>query len=194
MVRSRSEQPQPLFTRLPRGVVPRNCASGTTLSRKLGRHKKSQGVSPDLGVVHEYGWLRRRLPGASPFGLPYLVAYLLLRGSWHIFLGKPHPLLQVRVGDVEHLHVGVHRLLHHLLKSLLLLLGLLLEHLLLLLGLLHPLLGYLLEGLLLLFGLPGGVRTWGAEQLHIGAHQLLEHLLSVLLLLVDLLGEGLHLA
>ena len=87
------------------------------------------------------------MPGASPFGLPCIVAYRLLRGSWHIFLGKPHPLLQVRVGDVEHLHVGVHRLLKHLLE------GLLLKGLLLLLGLLHPLLGDLLESLLLLFGL-----------------------------------------
>ena len=54
--------------------------------------------------------------------------------------------------------------------------GLLLEHLLLLLGLLHPLLGELLEGLLLLLGLPGGVRTRGAKQLHVGVYQLLHHL------------------
>ena len=84
-----------------------------------------------------------------------------LRGSWRVLLSKAHPFLQVRVGDVEHLHVGVHRLLHHLLERLLLLLGLLLEGLLLLLGLLHPLLGELLEGLLLLLGLPGGVGAGG---------------------------------
>src|SRR5215212_3906858 len=115
-------------------------------------------------------------------------------GPWHILLGKAHPFLQVRVGDVEHLHVGVHRFLHHLLEGLLLLLGLLLEHLLLLLGLLHPLLGCLLEGLLLLLGLPGGVGAGGAKQLHVGVHQLLDHLLGVVLLLLDLLGELLHLA
>ena len=82
-------------------------------------------------------------------------------------LSKAHPFLQVRVGDVEHLHVGVHRLLHHLLEGLLLLLGLLLLGLLLkgllLQGLLHPLLGELLEGLLLLLGLPGGVGAGGAK-------------------------------
>jgi hypothetical protein len=98
------------------------------------------------------------------------------------------------VGDVEHLHERVHRFLEHLLKGLLLLLGLLLEHLLLLLGLLHPLLDRLLEGLLLLFGLPGGVGTWGVQELHVGVHQLLHHLLEILLLLEDLLGELLHLA
>ena len=123
-----------------------------------------------------------------------MVLYLFLRGSWGVLLGKAHPFLGVRVRDVEHLHVGVHRFLEHLLEGLLLLLGLLLEHLLLLLGLLHPLLGELLEGLLLLLGLPGGVRTRGAEELHVGVHQLLHHLLGVLLLLLDLLGELLHLA
>ena len=157
------------------------------------RHKKSRGVSPSLAVVREFVWLRR-LPGASPLGLPCIVAYLLLRGSWGIFLSKVHPFLQVRVGDVEHLHVGVHRLLHHLLQRLLLLLGLLLEGLLLLVGLLHPLLGELLEGLLLLLGLPGGVGAGGAEELHVGVHELLDHLLGVVLLLLDLLGELLHLA
>src|ERR687889_2556430 len=123
-----------------------------------------------------------------------LVFLSLPCGSWRVLLSKAHPFLQVRVGDVEHLHVGVHRFLHHLLEGLLLLLGLLLKHLLLLLGLLHPLLGCLLEGLLLLFGLLGSVRTWGAEQLHVGVHQLLHHLLGILLLLLDLLGELLHLA
>src|SRR5215210_6944079 len=136
----------------------------------------------------------RRLPRASPVGLPYFVAYLLPWSSWHILLGKVHPFLQVGVRDVEHLHVGVHRLLHHLLERLLLLLSLLLEHLLLLLGLLHPLLYRLLEGLLLLFGLLRGVRTRSAQELHISVHQLLHHLLGVLLLLLNLLCELLHLA
>jgi hypothetical protein len=76
---------------------------------------------------------------------------------------------------------------------LLLLFGLLLEILLLLLGLLHPLLDCLLEDVLLLFGLPEDVRTWGVEELHVGVHQLLHHLLGVLLLLLYLLGECLHL-
>src|SRR5919112_728358 len=123
-----------------------------------------------------------------------LVFLSLPCGSWSVLLSKAHPFLQVRVGDVEHLQVGVHRFLHHLLEGLLLLLGLLLKHLLLLLGLLHPLLGELLEGLLLLLGLPGGVRTRGAKQLHVGVHELLHHLLGILLLLLDLLGELLHLA
>src|SRR5919206_310517 len=65
---------------------------------------------------------------------------------------------------------------------------------LLLLGLLHPLLGELLEGLLLLLGLPGGVGAGGTKQLHVGVHELLDHLLGVVLLLLDLLGELLHLA
>src|SRR5919107_79575 len=86
-----------------------------------------------------------------------LVFLSLPCGSWRVLLSKAHPFLQVRVGDVEHLQVGVHRFLHHLLERLLLLLGLLLEGLLLLLGLLH-------------------------------------HLLGVVLLLLDLLGELLHLA
>src|SRR5215210_7374263 len=135
----------------------------------------------------------RRLPRASPVGLPYFVAYLLPWSSWHILLGKVHPFLQVGVRDVEHLHVGVHRLLHHLLERLLLLLSLLLEHLLLLLGLLHPLLSHLLEGLLLL-SLSRDVGTRSVKQLHVGVHQLLHHLLVILLLLLDLLGQGLHLA
>src|SRR5919107_629933 len=117
-----------------------------------------------------------------------LVFLSLPCGSWRVLLSKAHPFLQVRVGDVEHLQVGVHRFLHHLLEGLLLLLGLLLE------GLLHPLLGCLLEGLLLLLGLPGGVGAGGAKQLHVGVHQLLHHLLGVVLLRLDLLGELLHLA
>jgi hypothetical protein len=67
-------------------------------------------------------------------------------------------------------------------------LGLLLEGLTLLLGLLHPLLDRLLEGLLLLFGLSREVGSGGVKQLHVGVHQLLGHLLGVLLLLLDLLG------
>jgi hypothetical protein len=90
------------------------------------------------------------------------------------------------------LRVGAHRLLHHLLKSLLLLLGLLLEGLLLLLGLLHPLLGCLLKRLLLLLGLAGEVRARGIQELHVGVHQLLDHLLGSLLLLLDLLGQALQ--
>ena len=68
----------------------------------------------------------RRLPRASPIGLPYLVAYLFPWSSWHILLDKAHPFLEVGVRDVEHLHVGVHRFLNHLLERLLLLLSLLL--------------------------------------------------------------------
>jgi hypothetical protein len=108
------------------------------------------------------GVLLGRLLGAFPIlvFLRITSPTSFLRGSWHVFLSKAHPFLQVRVGDVEHLHVGVHRFLHHLLERLLLLLGLLLEGL-LLLGLLHPLLGELLEGLLLLLGLPGDVGAGG---------------------------------
>ncbi len=136
------------------------------------------------------------LPGASPILIFLRISSCttFLWASWGVLLSKPHPFLQVRVWEVEHLQVGVHRLLDQLLERLLLLLGLLLEYLLLLLGLLHPLLDRLLEALLLLFGLPRGVRTRGAEELHIGIHQLLHHLLVVLLLLEDLLREGLHLA
>src|SRR5919107_4519603 len=117
------------------------------------------GASTALGVVHQYGWLGR-LPGAFSILVFLRISSptSFLRGLWSVLLSKAHPFLQVRVGDVEHLHEGVHRLLHHLLERLLLLLGLLLEGLLLLVGLLHPLLGDLLEGLLLLFGLPRGVR------------------------------------
>jgi hypothetical protein len=60
--------------------------------------------------------------------------------------------------------------------------------LLLLLGLLHPLLGRLLEGLLLLLGLSREVGTRGVKELHVGVDQLLDHLLGVLLLLLDLFG------
>src|SRR5215208_5447159 len=60
--------------------------------------------------------------------------------------------------------------------------------------LLHPLLSYLLEGLLLLFGLPSHVGPWSVQELHVGVHQLLHHLLGVLLLLLNLLREILHLA
>jgi hypothetical protein len=63
-----------------------------------------------------------------------------------------------------------------------------------LLGLLHPLLGYLLEGLLLLFGLTGHVGPRSVQQLHVRVHQFLDHLLGILLLELDLLGEVLHLA
>jgi hypothetical protein len=76
----------------------------------------------------------------------------------------------------------------------LLLLSLLLQGLLLLLGLLHPLLGYLLEGLLLLFGLSGHVGPRSVQQLHVRVHQFLHHLLGILLLELNLLGEVLHLA
>jgi hypothetical protein len=72
------------------------------------------------------------------------------------------------------------------------LLGLLLERLLLLLSLLHPLLGCLLERLLLLLGLAGEVGTRGVQELHVGVHHLLDHLLGVVLLLLDLLGQGLQ--
>src|SRR5919112_1124608 len=99
-----------------------------------------------------------------------LVFLSLPCASWRVLLSKAHPFLQVRVGDVEHLQVGVHRLLHHLLEGLLLLLS------------------------LLLVGLPGGVGAGGTKQLHVGVHQLLDHLLGVVLLLLDLLGELLHLA
>src|SRR5829696_1666037 len=121
--------------------------------------------------------LLRRLLGAFSI-LVFLRIFSptsFLRGSWRVLLSKAHPFLQVRVGDVEHLHVGVHRLLHHLLERLLLL-------------------GELLEGLLLLVGLPGRVGAGGAEELHVGVHELLDHLLGVVLLLLDLLGELLHLA
>ena len=85
--------------------------------------------------------------------------------------------------------VGAQHFLGHLLEGLLLLLGLLLEGLLLLLGLLHPLSGRLLEHLLLLFGLTGEVGTWGVQELHVGVHHLLDHLLGGLLLLLDLLRQ-----
>src|ERR671916_1245289 len=104
----------------------------------------------------------------------------------------PQALLGVGEGDVEELGVGAHDLLGHLLEGLLLLLGLLLEGLLLFLGLLHPLLGRLLQGLLLLFGLSREVGTRGVKELHVGIHHLLDHLLGVLLLLLDLLGETLQ--
>jgi hypothetical protein len=55
------------------------------------------------------------------------------------------------------------------------------------LGLLHPLLGRLLDGLLLLLCLPREVGSGGIKELHVGVHQLLDHLLRVLLLLFDLL-------
>src|SRR5919112_5450138 len=126
--------------------------------------------------------------------MPRFVPCFPLRASWGVLLSKAHPFLQVGVRDVEHLHVGVHRLLHHLLERLLLLFGLLLEHLLLLLGLLHPLLGRLLKGLLLLLSLAREVGTRSAQELHVGVHQLLHHLLGILLLLLDLLCELLHLA
>src|SRR5829696_229934 len=38
------------------------------------------------------------------------------------------------------------------------------------------------------------VRVGGAKQLQVGVHELLDHLLGVVLLLLDLLGELLHLA
>src|SRR5215212_5945387 len=101
-------------------------------------------------------------------------------------------LLGVREGDVEQLRIGAHDLLGHLLEGLLLLLGLLLEGLPLLLGLLHPLLGRLLEGLLLLLGLTREIGTWSVQELHVGVHHLLDHLLGVLLLLLDLLGQALQ--
>src|ERR687898_2798060 len=80
----------------------------------------------------------------------------------------------------------------HLLEGLLLLLGLIAERLLLLLGLFHPLLGRLLKGLPLLLGLPREVGARGVQELHVGVHHLLDHLLGVLLLLLDLLGQGLQ--
>src|SRR5215207_9695164 len=103
-------------------------------------------------------------------------------------LGVLNALLGVGDGDVPKLRVGAHYLLGHLLEGLLLLLGLLLEGLPLLLGLLHPLLGRLLQGLLLLLGLSGEIGTGGIQELHVGVDQLLDHLLGVLLLLLDLLG------
>src|SRR5215212_2223023 len=107
-------------------------------------------------------------------------------------LGVLKALLGVGNGDVPKLRVGAHDLLGRLLEGLLLLLSLLLEGLLLLLGLLHPLLGRLLEGLLLLLGLAREVGTGGVQELHVGIHQLLDHPLGVLLLLLDLFGQGLH--
>src|SRR5215203_5041528 len=106
-------------------------------------------------------------------------------------LSIPYALLGVGERDVEKLRIAAHDLLGHLLEGLLLLLSLLLEGLLLGLGLLHPLLGGLLDGLLLL-GLPREVGAGGVEKLHVGVHQLLGHLLGVLLLFLDLLGQGLH--
>src|SRR3712207_5680051 len=105
--------------------------------------------------------------------------------------GGPQTLLSVGERDVEQLSVTTQHLLGHLLERLLLLLGLLLEGLLLLLGLLHPLLGRLLEGLLLL-GLRGEVGTRGVQELHVSVHHLLDHLLGVLLLLLDLLCQRLQ--
>src|SRR5215216_5360759 len=96
-------------------------------------------------------------------------------------LGVLKALLGVGNGDVPKLRVGAHDLLGHLLEGLLLLLGLL-----------HPLLGRLLEGLLLLLGLAREVGTGGVQELHVGIHQLLDHPLGVLLLLLDLFGQGLH--
>ena len=43
---------------------------------------------------------------------------------------------------------------------------------------------------MLLLGLPGEVGTRGVQELHVGVHELLGHLLGVLLLLLDLLGLG----
>ena len=100
----------------------------------------------------------------------------------------PKALIGIRDGDVEQLRIGAHDLLGHLLEGLLLLFSLLLEGLLLLLGLLQPLLGRLLDGLLLLLGLPREVGTRGVEQLHVGVHELLGHLLGKLLLFLNLLG------
>jgi hypothetical protein len=68
------------------------------LSEAQGMIRAGAGLDPGLGVVHEHERLRRRLPGASPLGLTYLVLYLLLWGSWHVLLGEAHPFLQVRVG------------------------------------------------------------------------------------------------
>jgi hypothetical protein len=87
------------------------------------------------------------LASACPTGLPYYVPYFFPYASLGILLSKPQSLLGIRMWNVEELHIGVHRLLDHLLE------GLLLEGLLLLLGLLHPLLDRLLEGLLLLLSL-----------------------------------------
>ena len=78
------------------------------------RHKKSRGFctpAPPLAPSRRGEALLRRLSLASPIGPPYFVSYLFVWSSWGIFLSKAHPLLGVRVGDVEHLHVAVHRLL-----------------------------------------------------------------------------------
>src|ERR687889_658765 len=90
------------------------------------------GASTALGVVHQYGWLRR-LPGAFSILVFLRISppTSFLRGSWRVLLSKAHPFLQVRVGGAKQLRVGVHQLLDHLLGVVLLLLDLLGE-------LLHP--------------------------------------------------------
>ncbi len=134
------------------------------------------------------------MPSASPVLIFLRISPCAsLQAPWGILLSEPCTFLGVGERDVEHLHVGVHRLLDHLLEGLLLLLGLLLKGLLLLLGLLHPLLSDLLESLLLLFCLSGHVRPRSIEKLHVGVHQVLKHLLSILLLLLNLLPQVLHL-
>src|SRR5215216_2733145 len=107
-------------------------------------------------------------------------------------------------GRSKEIRVGGQRLLDYLLERLLLLLGLLypllghlLEGLLLFLCQLHPLLGGLLEGLLggslpLLLWLLRNVEGWCVEELDVGIHGLLHHLLEGLLLPLELIGHGLH--
>jgi hypothetical protein len=62
----------------------------------------------------------------------------------------------------------------------------------LLLGLLHPLLGRLLQALALLLGLTGEVSAGGIEEPCVSLHELLDHLLGVLLLFLDLPRQALH--
>jgi hypothetical protein len=95
-------------------------------------------------------------------------------------------------------------LLYHLLESLLLgygllhpLLGHLLEGLLLLLRELHPLLGGLMEGLSRgplahFLRLLGDVEGRGVQELDVGGHGVLHHLLEGLLLPLNLIGHCLH--